>query len=35
MAGETIDLEYIISPDSMAVQIADQWREWTTKRSEK
>ena len=26
MAGETIDLEYIISPDNMAVQIADQWR---------
>ena len=35
MAGETIDLEYIISPDNMAVQIADQWREWTTKRNEK
>ncbi len=35
MAGETIDLEYIISPDNMAVQIADQWREWSTKRNEK
>jgi len=35
MAGETIDLEYIISPDSMAVQIADQWRDWSTKRSTK
>ena len=35
MAGETIDLEYIISPDNMAVQIAEQWREWSVKRSEK
>lgn len=35
MAGETIDLEHIISPDNMAVQIADEWRDWSTKRSEK
>jgi len=35
MAGETIDLEYIISPDNMAVQISDEWRDWSTKRSEK
>ena len=35
MAGETIDLEYIISPDNMAVQIAEQWRDWSTKRNHK
>jgi hypothetical protein len=35
MAGETIDLEYIISPDNMAVQIAEQWREWSNQRSNK
>ena len=35
MAGQTIDLEYIISPDKLAVDIANRWREWNTYRSAK
>ena len=27
MAGETIELEYILGPDHMAVEIANKWRE--------
>ncbi len=35
MAGETIELETIISPDNMAVEIANRWREWSNLRERK
>jgi len=35
MAGETIDLENVISPDNMAVQISERWREWSNLREKK
>lgn len=35
MAGETIELEYILNPDHMAVEIANRWREWNTLRQKK
>lgn len=35
MAGETIELEYMLGPDHMAVEIANKWREWNTLRQKK
>mgnify|MGYP003648799590 CR=1 FL=1 len=35
MAGETIELEYMLDPDHMAVEIANRWREWNTLRQKK
>jgi len=35
MAGETIDLDNVIESDSIAVQIADRWREWSSFRDKK
>ena len=35
MAGETIELENILSPDNMAVQISERWREWSSLREKK
>ena len=35
MAGETIELEYLLSPDSMAVEVANRWREWSSLRQKK
>jgi hypothetical protein len=35
MANQNIDLEHMISPDRLAVDIADRWREWNTYRSQK
>ncbi len=35
MAGETIDLDNVISPDNMAVQISERWREWSNLRQTK
>ena len=35
MAGETLDLDNIISPDNMAVQISERWVEWSTLRDKK
>ena len=35
MAGETLDLDNIISPYNMAVQISERWVEWSTLRDKK
>ena len=35
MAGKTIDLKVIISPDNLASQIADKWRLWNQQRQPK
>jgi len=35
MAGGTIDLDNVIDPDNMAVQISDRWREWSSLREKK
>ena len=35
MAGETIELEYILGPDAMAVEVGNKWREWSTLRQKK
>ena len=35
MAGETIELEYLLGPDSMAVEVANRWREWSNLREQK
>lgn len=35
MAGETIEIENIIGPDHMAVEIANRWREWSNLREQK
>ena len=33
MAGETIDIENIVEPEVLAVEIANRWREWDTLRN--
>jgi hypothetical protein len=35
MAGTTIDLKVILSPDSIATEIADKWRLWNQQRQPK
>ena len=35
MAGQTIEIDNIISPDHMAVEIANRWREWSNLREQK
>lgn len=35
MVGKTIDIDTIINPDSIAVEIADKWRLWTQQRQPK
>jgi hypothetical protein len=35
MAGNTLDMKLIISPDSIATEIADKWRLWNQQRSGK
>lgn len=35
MAGSTLDMKLIISPDSIATEIADKWRLWNQQRSGK
>ena len=35
MAGETIELEYLLGPDSMAVEVSNRWREWSNLRQTK
>ena len=35
MAGETIELEHMLSPDHVATEIADRWREWSNLRTQK
>ncbi len=35
MAGETIELEYLLGPDSMAVEVSNRWREWSNLREQK
>ena len=35
MAGTTIDIETLISPDRMGAEIADRWRTWNNARSSK
>lgn len=35
MAGTTIDLKVILSPDSIATEIADRWRLWNQQRQPK
>lgn len=35
MAGTTIDLKMIISPDNLATEIADKWRLWNQQRQPK
>jgi len=35
MAGETIDIENIVEPEVLAVEIANRWREWDTLRNTK
>lgn len=35
MAGQTIEIDNIISPDHMAVEIANRWREWSNLREKK
>ena len=32
MAGTTIELDHLLSPDTLAVGIANRWREWNTLR---
>lgn len=35
MAGETIELEHMLSSDHVATEIADRWREWSNLRTQK
>lgn len=35
MAGQNIELDSVINPDQMAVEIAEKWREWSNLRQEK
>ena len=35
MAGTTIELDHMLSPDHVATEIADRWREWTNLREKK
>lgn len=35
MAGTTVDLEYIIGPDNLAVEISNRYREWSMLRNQK
>jgi hypothetical protein len=35
MAGETIEIEHLLEPDHMAVEIANRWREWSNLRQQK
>ena len=35
MAGTTLDFQYIINPDNMAVEIANSYREWSMLRNKK
>ena len=35
MAGETIEIEQVLGPDHMAVEIANRWREWSNLREQK
>lgn len=35
MAGTTIELDHMLSPDHLAVEIADRWREWSNLRAKK
>ena len=35
MAGETIEIEQIIGPDNLAVEISNRWREWDMFRNKK
>lgn len=35
MVGKTINIDVIINPDSLAVEIADKWRLWTQQRQPK
>ena len=35
MAGETIELEHMLSSDHVATEIADRWREWSNLREQK
>lgn len=35
MAGETLDIEQIVEPEVLAVEIANRWREWDTLRNKK
>lgn len=35
MAGETLDIENIVEPEVLAVEIANRWREWDTLRNTK
>ena len=32
MAGTTIELEHLLNPDTLAVEIANRWVEWNTLR---
>jgi hypothetical protein len=35
MAGTTIELDHMLSPDHVAAEIADRWREWSNLREKK
>lgn len=35
MAGTTIEIEHLINPDTLAVEIANRWVEWNTLRQKK
>jgi hypothetical protein len=35
MAGTTIELDHMLSPDHVATEIADRWREWSNLREKK
>ena len=35
MAGQTIEIEHIIDPDHMAVEIANRWSDWSNLRQQK
>lgn len=35
MAGETIEIEHMLSPDHVATEIANRWREWSNLRTQK
>lgn len=35
MAGTTIELDHMLSPDHVATEIADRWREWSNLREQK
>lgn len=35
MAGETIEIEHMLSPDHVATEVANRWREWSNLRTQK